>query len=563
MKRWLVAFAVVVALVIPVGAHAEEITTFDSNVTVQQSGRVDVTESIDYDFGYTSRHGIYRYIPVVYQNDKDEVYKPVFSLDNVTVDGQPAQYSLSRDGDNQVIKIGDPNRTIDGAHRYVITYHFNELLVDSGGDLLRFNVTGGGWSVPINAVRLHITGPSQPKIVCYAGNMGDKETNRGCTVDEAAGTVMAQAGGNGRDLTVEALWPAGSVTNLLAPYKTPLWQKILLIAALLYLLAGIVMMVAALVRWLGIRYAERRAERNQTIVAQYEPPKSLTAGEIGFLADNSLSMVEVTATLIAAAVAGYIRIEQTQAKMILKKAQYKLTKLKDFSGMDAGEQDLLKTIFNGKSEIALSDVDRTAVPAAIGRYQKSVREKAKQLGLYTARSKFITTGGAAVVTVVVVLSIVSTPAIALVGLAALPIGLWLYRRAGQVPRRTPEGLETWAYVQGFKLFLSVTEKDRLAFTDAPERTPKQFSKMLPYAIALGVEQQWAKQFEGIDIAQSTGWYIGHDSRVFTAGYLVGNLHDSFASSVAVASKSPSQSSSGGFGGGFSGGGFGGGGGGSW
>jgi len=563
VKRWIVALSAVVALIIPARAQAEAITTFDSTVTVQKSGRVEVVESIDYDFGYASRHGIYRYIPVVYQNSNDEVFRPVLTIDSVTVDGQPAQYKVSQDANNKVIKIGDPNRTIVGRHRYTITYHFDALLVNSDGDLLRFNVTGGGWSVPINSVRLRIVSPGQAKIVCYAGDMGNKEANRGCGVDESAGRVTAQNGGNGRDLTVEALWPAGTVINLLMPYKTPLWQTVLVVSALLYLLAGIGMMIAALVRWLGIRFAEKRSEKNQTIIAQYEPPKNLTAGEIGFLADNSLSMVEVTATLIAAAVAGYIRIEQTEAKTVFKKAQYKLIKLKDFKGMEAGEQDLLSTIFKSRSEIALSDVDRTAVPAGIGRYQKSVREKAKLIGLYTMRSKFITSGGAAAVVVIVVLSVISTPAIALVGLAALPIGLWLYRRAGQAPRRTAEGLGTWAYVQGFKLFLSVTEKDRLAFTDAPERTPKQFSSMLPYAIALGVEQQWAKQFEGIDITQTTGWYVGHDSRAFTAGYLVGSLHDSFASSVAVASKSPSQSSSGGFGGGFSGGGFGGGGGGSW
>ncbi|MCB1215270.1 MAG: DUF2207 domain-containing protein, partial [Deltaproteobacteria bacterium] len=46
---------------------------------------------------------------------------------------------------------------------------------------------------------------------------------------------------------------------------------------------------------------------------------------------------------------------------------------------------------------------------------------------------------------------------------------------------------------GFKLFLSVTEKERLAFVHPPELTPELFEKYLPYALALDVELFWAEQ----------------------------------------------------------------------
>ena len=49
-------------------------------------------------------------------------------------------------------------------------------------------------------------------------------------------------------------------------------------------------------------------------------------------------------------------------------------------------------------------------------------------------------------------------------------------------------------IEGFKLFLSVTEKDRLNLLNPPEQTPELFEKYLPYALALGVEQAWAEQF---------------------------------------------------------------------
>jgi len=556
MKRWLVAAFVLVAVAIPGRVHAEQISNFASGVSVQQSGRVDVVETINYDFEYASRHGIYRYIPVVYRDDQGNTYKPGFSFDSAEVDGVRTKYRLSSEGDNRVIKIGDANRTITGLHTYTIRYHFDSLLVNKSGDLLRFNVTGSGWSVPIDSAKVTIISAVTPQLTCYAGAVGS--TNHDCKVNEQARTVTANDVGDGEDFTIEALWPSGTVANLLQPYKTPLWMKILYVAAGVYVLGGLMLLIAALIRWLGIRVAEKRSEKSQTIIAQYEPPKNMTAGELGFMSDNKATLVEVTAMLVQAAVAGFIKIEQVQEKSLLKKAEYRLTKLKDFTGMDAQEQLFLTVLFDGKTEINMKDIDKTAVPAAVKKYQASLRENLKTKGFYTKSSKFTSAAVAGGLFILIFLSF--TPFVLISIAFILPIGLYLYRRAGQTPRRTPEGLETWAYVQGFKLFLSVTEKDRLAFTDAPARTPKQFSKFLPYAIALGVEKEWAKQFEGIDITKSMGWY-GGNTQAFTAGYLVGNLSDSFASTVA-ASTAPVSSSSG-FGGGSSGGGFGGGGGGSW
>lgn len=561
--KWLKLLAVSSFIVMAVGAPAhaaERIATFGSKVMVEKSGRVNVTETITYDFGYASRHGIYRYIPVVYTDANDQTFRPGFGFDSANIDGQSVQYSTSRDGDNEVIKIGDASTTITGQHDYTISYHFDSLLVSKEGDLLRYNVTGSGWKVPIESASVEITGPEKFKTTCYVGAL--KSTEKRCEVgglDTQTALVSAATIVNpGDDFTVESLWPAGTVTNLLQPYKEPWWAMALVITAFIYVLLGIGVFVAAIIRWAGIRHAEKRAEKNQTIIAQYEPPKDLTPGELGALSDNKATLVEVTASLIQAAVLGYIKIEQISEKSLLKRADYKLTKLKDFTGLSANEQYLLTVLFEGKTELKLTDISKTTVPAAIKKFQDTLRESLKTKGLYTKKTKFAST--AAIGGLFVLVFLVFTPFIFLIGFALLPIAMYCYKRAGQSPRRTPEGLEAWVYVEGFKLFLSVTEKDRLAFTDAPERTPKQFSKFLPYAIALGVENEWAKQFEGIDITQSMGWY-GGNTQAFTAGYLVGNLSDSFASTVAT-SVAP-QSSSGGFGGGSSGGGFSGGGGGSW
>jgi uncharacterized membrane protein len=132
-----------------------------------------------------------------------------------------------------------------------------------------------------------------------------------------------------------------------------------------------------------------------------------------------------------------------------------------------------------------------------------------------------------------------------------------------MPSRTKKGSEARDHILGLKLYMNAAEKDRIAFHNAPEKTPERFEKLLPFAMALGVEKAWAKQFEGI-YNQNPGWYSGVHPGVFAVGAFTDSM-SSFSDSVrSTVVANASHSSGGGFGGGgFSGGGGGGGGGGSW
>jgi uncharacterized membrane protein len=148
-------------------------------------------------------------------------------------------------------------------------------------------------------------------------------------------------------------------------------------------------------------------------------------------------------------------------------------------------------------------------------------------------------------------------------LSGILCGLIVLGFGWQMPSKTKEGAIVMEEAEGFKLFLSVTEKDRLDFTDAPERTPENFARFLPAAVAFGVEEKWAKQFAGIDM-RPPSYYDGHMNGWSAVQFaqLSHSLHDS---SVSGMYRAPSSGGSGGsgFSGGGSGGGFGGGGGGSW
>jgi uncharacterized membrane protein YgcG len=139
------------------------------------------------------------------------------------------------------------------------------------------------------------------------------------------------------------------------------------------------------------------------------------------------------------------------------------------------------------------------------------------------------------------------------------------------------GRKTIDAIEGFRMYLKTAEGDRLNRMVPPGRTPELFEKYLPYAMALGVEQEWAEHFEdvlsaaGHDPGRSLAWYSG-GLRTLSPKKFSSELSVSLSSGIAAASISPVsgwsggggvRSGSSGGGGGSSGGGGGGGGGGGW
>jgi len=122
-------------------------------------------------------------------------------------------------------------------------------------------------------------------------------------------------------------------------------------------------------------------------------------------------------------------------------------------------------------------------------------------------------------------------------------------------------------IEGLKMFMEVAEKHRLNMLNPPDKTPQLFEQLLPYAIALNVENAWGRQFDSVlqqamqNNEYRPTWYVG--SGPFRAHTITNSLGSSLSSSLRSSSTPPSSSSSGSGGGGSSGGGGGGGGGGGW
>ncbi len=189
--------ALVVGAVAAVGAltgDGERIAYTEVHVAVRPDGSARVSEVIDYDFGTASdRHGIFRDVPGLTEASDVEVASTA-----------PDQFVLIGDR----IKIGDPDQTISGRHRYEIAYTLADV---APAGRLAFNGVGAGWDAPITQAVVVVAGPFD-----WSGLRCD----RGAT--GATGGCDARSAEPGRvDVTVDDLDAHEGVT-LYADEATPI-----------------------------------------------------------------------------------------------------------------------------------------------------------------------------------------------------------------------------------------------------------------------------------------------------------------------------------------------------
>jgi len=282
--------------------------------------------------------------------------------------------------------------------------------------------------------------------------------------------------------------------------------------------------------------------------AWFDPPKihgrDLTAFETGALVDEHINIREFTALIIQLAQKGYIKIVEQ------KTDDFELYKTKDIGTEDQlqeFEKLFITTLFGAKTHVRIKDSVTTLV-SLIPSLEKMTYERLVKDGLFPQNPDSIRKYYAMII-----------------GLATISFNLPLIISAGIfgriMPKKTLEGVRGAMIAQSLKNFLSSQEL-QLAFQADQQM---MFEKLLPYAIAFGVEKIWAKRFEDLNL-KSPDWYQGADGRAFTAGALTNSIHSSFSPALSRATATATTSTSGfssGMSGGSVGGGGGGGGGGSW
>ncbi|MCC7531386.1 MAG: DUF2207 domain-containing protein, partial [Candidatus Melainabacteria bacterium] len=142
-------------------AHADAVTVFTSNIEVLPDASLEVHEDLTVRFDTPNRHGINRFIPVVYDRHGNN-YSVDFKLLGVTTaDGKYVPFHASRQGRDFYIKIGDPKKTIMGLHQYHIHYTVRRAInFFNNAPEVYWNVTGDEWHMPIDKVVAQVVFPS-------------------------------------------------------------------------------------------------------------------------------------------------------------------------------------------------------------------------------------------------------------------------------------------------------------------------------------------------------------------------------------------------------------------
>lgn len=591
-------------------AGAEAIRAWSSTITVNKDDSVSVVEMIDYDFGVADRHGIFRYVPVLFPyagpTPDDATYDRSTPLEDFQVSTSPdTPDDVDTDEEDGVFvaKIGDKDTLISGRHRYTVSYRLRGVFnAFDDHDELYLNITGNGWQVPIESITARVLTPrAATEAACFAGPAESRLPCSSIAVTPDAVTLTQDVVPSGGGVTVVVSLPKGVVD----PPSPILKERFSLARAFQVTPAtgaaggALGLGGAALVGSLLWRKGRDRQYAGGAVDAsfgnttgeevpvplvgrlpdtvEFVPPDGIRPGHLGTLWDERANDLDVTAMIIDLAVRGYLRIEevtQTESGMFgftKETPDYRFVRVKPADDtLLSAERVCLDSLFQGGDEVELSSLKQQFRPR-LELIEAALVTDAVQAGWFPAAPKTVQGRWVALGLAVTVLggALVWLAArythAALVALPIPLVGLLIMATAHLFARRSARGTAMLRRVRGFKMIFDAGEGERQRWAE----NKQLFSQYLPYAIVFGCAERWATTFQDLGLSPAEMgvgvWYIspyGYNPIAF--GHAMSSFSTMATGTIAAAAPSSVSSGGSGFGGGgFSGGGFGGGGGGSW
>lgn len=551
----------------------ERILAYDSEVDIRADGSLEVTERITIRAeGDQVRRGIYRDFPTRYRDRHGNRVVVGFDVVEVLRDGKAEPWFTERMANGVRINTGD-----DGFLRVPATYTFTLRYRTTrqpgffdDHDELYWNAIGTGWAFPIDrgsvVVRLPqpvpvdrlraegYTGPQGAQAQGYRASLPAPDTARWDLVAPLA---------PGEGLTVVLAFPKGVVAE---PGRAQrLWWLLKDNRGVLLSLLTLVALVGYCVRrWRQVG----RDPAEGVVIARYEPPEGHSPGALRYLRRMGYDTRCFSADVLALAVAGALRIERDKGFLsddwTLQQAS---TPGKDSVAEPA--RLLHASLFASGGRLALEKRNARTLQAAHAVHRKALERRFQPEFFQRHGGSIGIAVGIAVAGTVLAGAVSGGGGVPIIVALAGAMVLVVCVFGALVKAPTPAGRRLMDEVEGLKLYLGVAEREELARMPGPGAPPvldaQRYERLLPYAVALEVEDAWTEKFTaavGASAAAATaasiGWY--HGGAGTDLGSLSSALGSSLGSQIASAS-TPPGSSSGAGGGGSSGGGGGGGGGG--
>jgi uncharacterized membrane protein YgcG len=542
------------------------VTNFHSQIEVNQDTSLTVMETIEANFNI-AKHGIFRIIPVIYSTNAKTIKADLKVLSITDETNQPYIFSTERVNQSIKIKIGDPNKTLNGKKIYRIKYNVNDVLQRYDGyEEVYWNVTGGEWDATIATATAEVI--SQFALIKQVENFNGPSwwtTNQANFVSDQPITW-------GDDLTIVV--GLEKINQLIFP--TAVEEKVNLIkdnwGYPVALLPVLVMFGFWFYKGRDKRYTTDnlyvKGKTTKTVAlfehkflpSVYSPIDNLTPSEAGTILDQKVDTKDVVAEIVELGRLGFL---------IIKKAgnDYVFTKqFRDTKNLRNYQKYLLEKIFGNKNEVKLSELKN--------KFYQHLEEFRKKVYQYLADEKifagipqevklkwgliaFLSLAAGFIGVINFVILTENSGPLGLYFLSLMPIVILVKN----MPARTAWGFSLLRQTEGLKWYLGkgkwreeIAEKNLF------------LGEMLPLAVALGVVNRLAKDMKDLG-ANPPDYFQG-----FTAANFANQINHFSSNSTSTILSTPggtkwsgssSWSGGSGFSGGSSGGGFGGGGGGSW
>lgn len=599
----------------PQAPAAERILSFFSDISVQRDGSMIVTEAIRVaSEGRQIKRGIYRDFPTRYKTSFGTM-NVEFDVLSVARGGRPEPYHVEDRGNGKRVYIGDKDRMLPpGEYDYTIRYYTDRQLGHfEGRDELYWNVTGNGWAFAIESAGARVALPAgitlrEDAVQAYTGHQGDRGADYRSRVDADGAAVFETTRplGPREGLTIVVSWPAGVIER---PGRAQqLGYLIKDYAAAIFAALGTLLVLAYyLMTWLRVG----RDPEGGVVIPRFEPPAGLSPAAVRYIRRMGYDSRAFASAVINMAVKGFLTIDDHDDEYTLNR-----DRAAEPSRLTRGERRITEELFGNRDSVVLEKSNHRSIRGAIKAHKNWLRNEYHKV--YFNTNGWMLLPGVALSMLVLLVAgfaVLPQPAEFLflsVWLTGWTFTIFMLIRQGQklmaavfalfelgaiaafigmgsyevvvlllilivvnavfyylIKAPTDAGRRLLDEIEGLKMYMEVAEKDRLNLLNPPEYTPRHFETLLPYALALGVDQQWSEQFSthlarhGRDqAAYRPSWYRGRRWNGINAAGFSSSLGASLSSAISSSSTAPGSSSGGG-GGGISGGGGGGGGGGGW